>query len=134
MQIDLSNFLTIVTILGGGFAALVQLIRSQDLKRISIVERDTQKNSDDLSEIKSKDIAEIRKDLEKLQGKITLIEQANGFSEKQVEEIKSVVDKLFAYINEIREDTSDVRETIAGFSKDYVTRKEYMDVRTRNAK
>lgn len=108
MQISIELAVTIAIAVIGAVALLVRMVRAGDLKRIECAE----------------------KVLEKLPG---LLQAIGGLREKVVD-LEKKCDVLFrknddinTEFKEVNEGLADIRETIAGFGANYVTRKEYND-------
>jgi len=141
---DISNealmvALAVVTAVVGAGWAIYRFIRGID-KRASEKELEARENKvDNRMKAIEHQQEDIRRDAEKSLKNVSdkfALERDNlllkiGALEKQVDALSSKQSRDYVrhdeILNDIREVLADVRETVAGFGKDFVTRKEFME-------
>ena len=122
----------------GSFYTLIRIIRYLDAKRNEDAKKALEKQVDDLQ----KQVRELEgqiKGLEAKQQAVVLesqrLEQSRQYFDRTLEQLQKThgddVKTIFARLDVARETLSDMRETLAGFGSNYVSRKEYLDDKNR---
>lgn len=125
ITIDIQTSVFIITSLIGSVYVIIKIFRSIDQKRISSIKKtisDIDKLCSNIPIIKEK-ITEIYSIIEK----IPSINEKILLNEKSIDYIEKNLNNACTIIEKIREDLYDARETISGFGKDYVSRKELLE-------
>jgi peptidoglycan hydrolase CwlO-like protein len=110
MQIDLMTGVTIISVIFGLVAALIKIIRDQDMKKIDAIDKTVTSIAD-----KQKDLFAV----------IASINQNISNTSRRLDDLESNVEEIEKKAENQRESLADVRETIAGFGATYVTRRDY---------
>ena len=108
-----------ITALVGAFWVLVKVIRGQDLKHLREVEKKAQSARTEADAVKN--------DLTATIGDIKVINVKLDNAEASSLRLSEDVKLCFGKLDDTREGIADMRETIAGFGTNYVTRKEFLE-------
>jgi len=127
---------TVVLAILGAFSALLWTIRRSDLGKIKSLEeafKTLRAHSSQLAKLDEKAAAveklnkfleDLHADLEKFKGELSKDKEQIAVSAKSITYIEDNLKRMNDIIEKLREDMMDVKVTINGFGRDYVTRKE----------
>ncbi len=158
IPLDLTTVLAAVGVISGMFMLLIKIIRNSDEKRwgnmekqlgelprlqgkVSIIEEKAQKFGrvfDKVIEIevymKRMEVldhtsASLSDAINSLKDELSKVKEQGAVSVKVIERLEWDLCAIGKTVEKMREDLADARETLVGFGKDFLTRKEYREDR-----
>jgi len=127
--IDLPTLAMIVIATLGAFAWCLKALRANDLKRIAGVEkelRDLMKEAGAAAAAAER-IGKLECSFKEKDKEIADLQKQEALGEKSIQYAEGNLKALESKCQKLGEELADARETIIGFGRDFVTRKEYIE-------